>query len=173
MAGSRHINTNKVRLLADYSTTPVLKIPDRMPIATQWVGIQNNGRMIQAWRRSTHERRADCRYRLNAPTLVRSKTDGIAAALVLEASASGFSLSMPFRLPVNTEIEIRLEDKVVSGLIRNCVCIRAMEFHAGVQILASTSNGEKGLTHLRLLQRAKALNMFSPVRTSPVWASLA
>jgi hypothetical protein len=108
---------------------------------------------------------------MNAPTLVRSETAGIAAGLVLEASASGLCLSLPFRLPVNSEIKIQLEDNTVSGFIRNCVCIRAMEFHVGIEIPPTSPEGDCGLNHLRLLQRARALNLYSPVRASRVWSS--
>jgi hypothetical protein len=107
---------------------------------------------------------------MNAPTLVRSETAGIAAGLVLEASASGLCLSLPFRLPVNSEVKIQLENNTVSGLVRNCVCLRAMEFHVGIEIPPARS-GDDGLDHLRLLQRARALNLFSPVRASRVWSS--
>jgi len=114
------------------------------------------------------ERRTDCRYRINAPTLVKSKTEGIAAAFILEASRTGLSLSLPFRLPVNSEIEIRLEDQMLSGHIRNCTCIRAMEFHAGIQIGRPSIEEECGLTHVPVFERAKALQMYSPGRVSRV-----
>ena len=115
------------------------------------------------------ERRTDCRYRINAPTLVKSKTEGIAAAFILEASRTGLSLSLPFRLPVNSEIEIRLEDQMLSGQIRNCTCIRAMEFHAGIQIGRPASTEEEcGLTHVPVFERAKALQLYSPGRVSRV-----
>jgi len=108
---------------------------------------------------------------MNAPTLVTSETAGIAAGLVLEASTSGLCLSLPFRLPVNSELKIKLEDSTVSGFIRNCVCIRAMEFHVGIEIPPTSSGSGQGLNHLRLLRRARELNLYSPVRASRVWLS--
>ena len=125
--------------------------------------------MMQAWRKSTRERRVDCRYRLNVPTVIRSQTGDIAAALVLEASASGLSLSLPFRLPMHSTVEIRLGDRDVRGSIRNCVCIRAMEFQAGVQIPDTTGQG--GLAHFGVLERAKALNLYSSSRNCPLRSS--
>lgn len=109
------------------------------------------------------ERRTDCRYRMNTPSLVNSKSGGLAAGLVLEASLSGLCLSLPFALPVNSEVEIRVDGQTISGLIRNCTCIRAMEFHVGIEL--------QSCRHLRLFERAKALALFSPTRTSRVWCS--
>jgi hypothetical protein len=105
---------------------------------------------------------------MNLPTLVRSEIAGIAAALVLDASESGLCLSLPFRLPVNSEVKIQLEDITVSGSIRSCVCIRAMEFHVGIEIPPTSSGGDPGLNKLRPLQRARALNLYAPVQASRV-----
>lgn len=109
------------------------------------------------------ERRTDCRYRMNTPSLVKSKSDGVAAGLILEASLSGLCLSLPFALPVNSEVEIRVENQTISGLVRNCTCIRAMEFQVGVEL--------HSCRHLRLFERAQALCLYSPTRTSRVWCS--
>ena len=127
--------------------------------------------MVQTQRGTGRERRTNCRYRINTPTLVRSETAGIAAGLVLEASTSGLCLSLPFRLPLNSEVKIQLEDNTVSGLVRNCLCVRAMEFHIGIEIPPTRFGGGQGLSHLRLLQRARALNLFSRARASRVWSS--
>lgn len=109
------------------------------------------------------ERRADCRYRMNTPSLVQSKSAGLAAGLVLEASLSGLSVSLPFALPLNSEVEIRVEGQAVAGLVRNCTCIRAMEFHVGIELCSCR--------HWRLFERAKALCLYSAARTSRVWSS--
>ena len=127
--------------------------------------------MIRSQLRTGRERRTECRYRMNAPTLVKSKIGGLAAALVLEASSSGLSVSLPFSLPVNSEVEIRLDNKTVTGFIRNCVCIRAMEFQAGIEVPPITSTGDSVLSHLRHFARAKELNMYSYARATRVWSS--
>ena len=153
------------------STYPVLRVHDTMPIAVGLNRTQNVNTMVQIQRRPGRERRTYCRYRMNAPTLVRSESAGIAAGLVLEASTSGLCLSLPFRLPVNSGVKIQLEDNTVSGLVRNCVCIRAMEFHVGIEIPPSSSGGDHDLNRLRRLQRARALNLYSAVRANRVWSS--
>jgi len=119
---------------------------------------------MQAWRKIGRERRTNCRYRLNAPTLVSSETGDFAAALLLEASESGLCLSLPFGLPLNSQINIQLDDVTISGFIRNCVCIRAMEFHVGIHV-------PPGLNQLPRLRKAQALNLYASARASRVWSS--
>lgn len=112
------------------------------------------------------ERRREPRYWINIPALVSSRTEGVAAALVLEASTCGLCLSMPFRLPLNSEVKICFEDRTVLGLTRHCVCKRATEFHVGVEIPDAISIGHGGLDHFRVIQRAKALRLYPAARSA-------
>jgi hypothetical protein len=69
----------------------------------------------------------------------------------LDVSASGLRVSVPFRLEVQTEVEIRIEGASVVGIVGNCSCIRANEFHVGIQIPLAAAD-EQTLRHLRLLR---------------------
>jgi signal transduction histidine kinase len=91
------------------------------------------------------EKRREVRYRVNYPTILKSKTLGVALVRILDVSRFGLRVSVPFRLPHGTEVEIRVEDKSVRGLVRNCGCMKAYEFHAGIELLQSDSIDERGL----------------------------
>jgi signal transduction histidine kinase len=98
------------------------------------------------------ERRTAARHRTNYPTLLRSESAGVGIIRVLDASASGLRVSVPFRLEVQTEVEIRIEGASVVGIVGNCSCIRANEFHVGIQIPLAAAADEHTLRHLRLLR---------------------
>jgi len=85
---------------------------------------------------------------MNYPTLLKSKIAGVALVRVLNFSRFGLGVVAPFRLPAGTEVEIRIEDTVVHGLVRNCMCVKSDEFHVGVELLQSDSVDERGLTAL-------------------------
>jgi signal transduction histidine kinase len=91
------------------------------------------------------ERRVESRYRMNYPTVLKSKAAGIALVRVLDASGFGLRVAVPFRLPVGSEVEIRIEKTRVRGLVRNCTCKKAKEFYVGIELLQSDSIDERGL----------------------------
>jgi signal transduction histidine kinase len=95
--------------------------------------------------RPTREKRTESRYRINYPTLIKSKTAGVALVRVLDVSGFGLRVAAPFRLPAGSEVEIRIEATAVRGLVRNCACFRATEFHVGIELLQSDSMDERGL----------------------------
>lgn len=109
----------------------------------------SGGKSSQA--KGGRERRAEPRHGINYPTLLRSEHAGIASVRILDVSTSGLRVSTPFRLDVLSEVEIRVEGLSLTGTVRNCTCIRANEFHAGIEIRASSSS-EHYLHHLRLLR---------------------
>jgi hypothetical protein len=99
------------------------------------------------------DRRAEQRYGTNYPTLLRAENAGIAVIRVLDVSASGLRLSVPFRLLPRTEVEIRIEGTSVVGVVRNCTRIAPSEFHVGIQIPREISADEQDrLNHLHLLR---------------------
>jgi hypothetical protein len=49
---------------------------------------------------------------------------------------------VPFRLELKTEVQILVHDTTISGLVRNCLCKSATEFHAGVEITEAISDGD-------------------------------
>src|ERR1700687_4877473 len=80
------------------------------------------------------DRRTEPRHPMNYPTLLRSEPAGIGIIRVVDASASGLGLYTPFRLDVQSEVEIRIEGRSVVGIVRNSNCIWPNEFHVGIEI---------------------------------------
>jgi signal transduction histidine kinase len=106
----------------------------------------------QTGKRAGRERRTEPRHGINYPTLLRSEEAGIGIIRVLDVSTSGLRVSVPFRLTVQSEVEIRIEGASVVGIVRNCSCIRANEFHVGIEIPRASASSEQFLHHLRLLR---------------------
>jgi signal transduction histidine kinase len=98
------------------------------------------------------ERRSEPRQGVNYPTLLRSEQAGIAIIRILDVSHSGLRVSVPFRLTVLSEVEIRIEGASVVGTVRNCTCISPNEFHVGIELRPASSSDERFLHHLRLLR---------------------
>ncbi|MGD1090413.1 MAG: PilZ domain-containing protein [Bryobacteraceae bacterium] len=100
------------------------------------------------------DRRMDARSCVNHPTLLNSKDAGVAGVRVLDVSPTGVRVSVPFRLELNTEVEIRVNDTTVSGLVRNCVCKAGTEFHVGVEVTEAISDGNASFD--QVLRRSRA-----------------
>jgi signal transduction histidine kinase len=99
------------------------------------------------------ERRTEDRHGTNYPTLLRAESAGIAVIRVLDVSASGLRVSVPFRLLPRTEVEIRIEGTSVVGMVRNCTRIAPNEFHVGIHIPREASEDEQEhLNHLHMLR---------------------
>jgi signal transduction histidine kinase len=99
------------------------------------------------------DRRTELRHGINYPTLLRAENAGIAVIRVLDVSASGLRVSVPFRLLPRTEVEIRIEGTSVVGVVRNCTRIAANEFHVGIKIPRETSVDDlEHLNHLKMLR---------------------
>jgi signal transduction histidine kinase len=112
-----------------------------------------------AEKKNRRERRAERRHGTNYPTLLRAERAGIAVIRVLDVSASGLRVSVPFRLIPRTEVEIRIEGTSVVGVVRNCTCIAANEFHVGILIPQETSPDEQErLNHLSLLRIVRVVD---------------
>jgi hypothetical protein len=111
------------------------------------------GSRLHPEKKNRRERRAERRHGTNYPTLLRAQSAGIAVIRVLDVSASGLRVSVPFRLIPRTEVEIRIEGTSVVGIVRNCTCVSANEFHVGILIPRETSEDEQErLNHLSLLR---------------------
>jgi signal transduction histidine kinase len=99
------------------------------------------------------DRRTENRHGINYPTLLRAENAGIAVIRVLDVSASGLRVSVPFRLLPRTEVEIRIEGTSVAGVVRNCTRISANEFHVGIKIPREALADERDrLNHLQMLR---------------------
>jgi len=103
----------------------------------------------------TRERRAEPRYRVNEFSVLKSTGD-IAAVRVLDISAIGLRVASVAPLPVNTPVQVQLDGATVSGLVKNCCCLRVAEFQLG--ILAGPQILPTRLDHLSILRRAKRAN---------------
>jgi signal transduction histidine kinase len=111
------------------------------------------GSRLHTEKKSRRERRAERRHGTNYPTLLRAQSAGMAVIRVLDVSASGLRVSVPFRLIPRTEVEIRIEGTSVVGIVRNCTFVSANEFHVGILIPRETSEDEQErLNHLSLLR---------------------
>ena len=114
---------------------------------------------LHAEKKNRRERRAERRHGTNYPTLLRAERAGIAVIRVLDVSASGLRVSVPFRLIPRTEVEIRIEGTSVIGVVRNCTCIAANEFHVGILIPRDASPAEQErLNHLSLLRIVRVVD---------------
>jgi hypothetical protein len=116
--------------------------------------------------KSGRERRAQPRFRVNHPALLKSEASGVAAVRVLDVGRFGVRVAVPFRLPIRDQVEVRIENTPVCGVVRNCFCKGGYEFHIGIGI------GESTLDHLPILQRAISLNrgLSSPSTTRAMTA---
>ena len=103
------------------------------------------------------ERRAESRQGISFyPTVPRSADAGVAGIRVLDVSASGLRVAVPFALDLQTEVEIRIEGTPVVGIVRNCTRFGANEFHVGIQIPQAATTDEHS-NHLRLLQSLRVI----------------
>jgi signal transduction histidine kinase len=117
------------------------------------------GSRLSTEKKNRRERRAERRHGTNYPTLLRAQSAGIAVIRVLDVSASGLRVSVPFRLIPRTEVEIRIEGTSVVGIVRNCTCVSANEFHVGILIPRETSEDEQErLNHLSLLRIVRVVD---------------
>jgi hypothetical protein len=88
-----------------------------------------------------------------------SKIAGMAAVRVLDVGRFGLRVSVPFRLPLLDEVEIRLADVTALGVVRNCQCIRATEFHVGIKIQPDNPFTESSLDRSQVLRKAQRINL--------------
>lgn len=87
------------------------------------------------------------RSRVADSGVLKSSASGAATVRVLDVGKSGVRITVPFRLPIKDQVEVHIGNASISGVVRNCVCIGAFEFHIGVRI--DNSNRD----HIPALQR--------------------
>ena len=78
------------------------------------------------------ERRAESRYPVSEPGVIKSSFAGIAVAEVVDTSSSGLRVTAPCPFPVDAQIEVLFQDTKFCGSVRNCVRVRPTEFHVGI-----------------------------------------
>lgn len=116
--------------------------------------------------RTGRDRRAEPRYRINEPAILKTEVGGIAAVRIIDISAIGLRITAPGPIPVNTEVDIQFDGLKRPGFVKNCRCIRATEFHVGIITAPPAGSEEKlpmRLDDLRLLRRAKLMNRGMPI----------
>ncbi|MGD1094622.1 MAG: ATP-binding protein [Bryobacteraceae bacterium] len=136
-----------------HSTEVALLLRSATPAATSSPKLATRTN-VPAQHGSGRDRRMATRYRVNHPTLLKSKSAGVAVVRVLDVSETGLRVSIPFRLELNTEVEIRVKDKTISGFVRNCVCKAGTEFHVGIEVSEPVSAGRFSFD--QVLRRARA-----------------
>jgi hypothetical protein len=109
-------------------------------------------------RRAGRDRRSQPRYRTKQHAMLMSKDTGSASVEVLDIGRFGLRISVPFRLQLLDEVEIRLAETTVMGVVRNCKCIRAIEFHVGIEIRHDDPSDESGLEGSSVFRKAKVIN---------------
>lgn len=92
------------------------------------------------------ERRSESRQRASESGVLKSSTAGIAVAQVVDTSVSGLRVTAPCPLPVDSEVQILVGNKKVSGSVRHCVRARTTLFHLGIGNIKSSSNDSPELS---------------------------
>ena len=85
------------------------------------------------------ERRKESRNAISECGVIKTRVAGMAVAELLDVSRSGLRVTAPCPLPVDTQIEVLLEDTRISGTVRNCVHADLNQFHVGIGNARSTS----------------------------------
>jgi hypothetical protein len=137
------------------SKTKVIWLEYELTIARQSDRL-NTLNMSRVEERCSRERRAEPRYPINEFSVLKSTGD-IAAVRVLDVSAIGLRVTSVGPMPIGSEVEVRFGGVKVSGLVRNCRCLRAAEFQLGIDLasLCTAQNNVPGrLDHLSILRRA-------------------
>ena len=141
------------------SETKVTWLEYEFTIASQ-LNRLNTLNMSRVEERRSRERRAEPRYPINEFSVLRSTGD-IAAVRVLDISAIGLRVTSIGPMPIGSEVEVRFGGVKVSGLVRNCRCLRTPEFQLGIVLtsLCTAQNTVPGHPdHLSILRRAKRVN---------------
>jgi len=56
----------------------------------------------------------------------------MSVAHVLDTSSKGLRITAPCPLPVDTQVQILVDDTQISGSVRNCVLAGSTQFHVGI-----------------------------------------
>jgi hypothetical protein len=149
-------NSLGTKLVLLESKTKVTWLEYEFTIASQ-LNRLNTLNMSRVEERRSRERRAEPRYPINEFSVLRSTGD-IAAVRVLDISAIGLRVTSVGPMPIGSEVEVRFGGVRVSGLVRNCCCLRAAEFQLGI-VLASVCAAQNSvagrLDHISILRRRK------------------
>ena len=87
--------------------------------------------------KTRRERRTESRNQAYDVGVIKSPVTGIAVSQLLDTSRSGLRVTAPCPLPVDAKVEVRFNDKTISGSVRNCVRARTAQFHLGIGDLSS------------------------------------
>jgi len=90
--------------------------------------------------------------------VLKSSVVGMSVAQVLDSSSNGLRVTAPCPLPVDTQVQILLDDTQISGSVRNCVLANRTQFHVGIGNVTSASIDP---FHGRALQPGSPAGQFS------------
>jgi len=82
--------------------------------------------------KTRRERRAEARNQAFDVGVIKSPVTGIAVSQLLNTSPSGLRVTAPCPLPIDAQVEVRFNDKTISGSVRNCVRAQTAQFHVGI-----------------------------------------
>lgn len=85
------------------------------------------------------ERRKEARTPVSQPGIIKTNTGDMAVAELLNVSRTGFRVTSPRALPVDSEVEVLFENTRLLGDVRNCVSYDSNKFHIGVGNARPTS----------------------------------
>ena len=78
------------------------------------------------------ERRTEVRRHVSDTAVIKTTKAGISLSEILDVSPSGIRATSPLPLPVDTHVEILVNDAKLSGSVRNCLRARGTQFHVGI-----------------------------------------
>src|SRR4030088_1156913 len=85
------------------------------------------------------ERRTESRQRVYKSGVIKSTIAGMSVAQVLDASATGLRVTAPCPLPLDTQVQILVDNTQISGSVRNCVLAGPTQFQLGIGNTTSAS----------------------------------
>lgn len=93
--------------------------------------------------KTREERRKESRNPVSESGVIKTRVAGMAVAELLDVSRSGLRVTAPCPLPVDTSIDVLLENTTISGSVRNCVRGDSNEFHVGIGNARPTSSATR------------------------------
>jgi len=89
----------------------------------------------------------------------------MSVAHVLDTSSTGLRVTAPCPLPVDTQVQILLEDTQISGRVRNCVLAGPTQFHVGIGNTTSASPDAFDRLGIRANSASDQFSLFDPEAT--------
>src|ERR1700686_4970805 len=124
--------------------------------------------MITSRNKIRRERRTESRQRVYKSGVIKSNIAGMSVAQVLDTSSTGLRVTAPCPLPVNTQVQILLEDAQIFGSVRNCVLAGPTQFHVGIGNTTSASTDVFERLGIHANSATGQFSLFGPETSSDV-----